>query len=67
MYVHDNYQNSEINEIFEYHIYIYYLYVEKLENTGKQNDEIRDKNSHHSEMVMAIIFLFISNMKLADI
>lgn len=37
------------------------------ENTGKQNDEIRDKNSHHSEMVMAIIFLFISNMKLADI
>lgn len=23
----------------EYHIYIYYLYVEKLENTGKQNEE----------------------------
>ena len=52
----------------EYHIYIYYLYVEKLENTGKQNDEIRNHlYSHHSEMVMAIIFLFISNMKLADI
>ena len=24
---------------FECHIYIHYLYVEKLENTGKQNEE----------------------------
>lgn len=59
MYVHDNYQNSEINGIIIFWIpYLHLLPVcrKKLENTGKQNEEkLRYLESH--QWVLQILWL----------